>query len=431
MALPTYVGAGTGAGGTGNITPTNPAQTADDILLLFVETPNNAVTAPTGGSGPGWQAVTNSPQGTGTADGVNATRLSVFWLRSNGSEADPTILDTGDHQYGIVHSFRGCHAVGNPWNITAGDVDATSNTVVAIPGATTTVADCLIVLACAWMTDTTANQVATYINVDLANITERSDLGTASGNGGGVAVITAEKATAGAYGATAATAATATRQGRMSIALMPPQGSTGSITGTSTATGVGASTAAASGAVAGTSTVTGVGASIAGGAGSSTGTSTATGVGRSTAGAGGAIAGVGTDTAAGAATAGVAGSIAGTGSDVGQGASTAGGAGAIAGLGTDAGQGGSIAAGVGFGAGSGSVAGATGSASSGVCTATGVGTLIAAGTAVAGATATFAGSGTLIAASPPVAGFETEVIYLYAVDTGVTVTAVDAVEVET
>lgn len=242
MALPTYQAAGTGAGGAGDVVPTWPTHQADDIGLLFVESANEVVTAPAG-----WAAVTSSPQGTGTAAGVNATRLSVFWKRAaSGAETNPTVTDAGDHTYAIILTFRGCDTAGNPWNGTpGGDVDATSNTIVSIPGSTTTVTDCLIVLAVAWMTDTTGAQISTYVNTDLANITERTDAGTAAGNGGGVTVITGEKATASAYGATTAVAGTATRQGRMSIALMPPQAPTGTLAVT-----LGAATSSSAGAVA-------------------------------------------------------------------------------------------------------------------------------------------------------------------------------------
>src|SRR5882672_7107385 len=72
-ALPTFIAAGTFAEGTGNITPGPPAGIqANDILLLFVETANETVSAPAG-----WSAVADSPQGTGTVGGATSTALTV------------------------------------------------------------------------------------------------------------------------------------------------------------------------------------------------------------------------------------------------------------------------------------------------------------------------------------------------------------------
>ena len=63
-APPTFVAAGTVASGTGTITPALPAGLqANDILLLFVETANQAISI-TNQNGGTWTQVTGSPQGT-------------------------------------------------------------------------------------------------------------------------------------------------------------------------------------------------------------------------------------------------------------------------------------------------------------------------------------------------------------------------------
>ena len=223
MAIPTFVAAGTAAGDIIAITPGLPAGiAADDILLLFLETANQAVTIPTPNGGT-WTEVTDSPQGTGAAGGASATRLTVFWSRYNGTQGAPTTDDPGDHVYGVILAFRGCITSGNPWDVTSGDVQATADTTVEIPGDTTTVVDCLVVVATVDNQDSVSStRYSAWTNADLATVTEQSDGGTAAGNGGGIGVATGEKAAVGAYTTTTATAFASTTQGRMSVALKPP-----------------------------------------------------------------------------------------------------------------------------------------------------------------------------------------------------------------
>jgi len=213
----TYVGAGAKASGTGAVTPALPTGwQANDIFLLFCETANEAVTAPTG-----WTAVANSPQGTGTAAGTSATRLTVFWRRATSSETAPTIADPGDHICAGILAFRNVVETGNPWDVTAGDVLTTASTSVTIPGATTTVPGCMVVVAVATGPDTITSQCSGWTNPNLSGLAELVDYYTNSGNGGGFGVASGTMTNAGNYGSTTATVATAFVQGRISIALKP------------------------------------------------------------------------------------------------------------------------------------------------------------------------------------------------------------------
>jgi hypothetical protein len=151
------------------------------------------------------------------------TQLTVFWARaSSGAMAAPTVADLGNHQLGEILTVRGCIASGDPWDVTAGDVQSTATTAVSVPGATTTVSDCLVVMIASNGFDTDIAQTSGWANPDLANVTERGDINTALGHGGGFGFATGEKAAVGAYGATTATLAGASQQGRLSIALRPP-----------------------------------------------------------------------------------------------------------------------------------------------------------------------------------------------------------------
>ncbi len=222
-AAPTFVAAGAVSSGTGAVTPALPAGiAANDILLLFLETANEAISISNQNGGT-WTAVTNSPQGTGTAGGTSATMLTVFWSRYNGTQGAPTASDSGNHQLGRIIAIRGAAASGNPWDVTAGGVEAVSDTSGSIPGATTTVANTLVVAAIATALpdkNSTAN-FSSWTNANLTSVTERTDNTVTAGNGGGLGIATGIKATAGAYGNTAVTLANSAYKGMMSIAVKP------------------------------------------------------------------------------------------------------------------------------------------------------------------------------------------------------------------
>ena len=225
-ATVTFVAAGTVAANTAAITPALPAGIAvNDILLLFLETGNETITIPTPNGGT-WAEVTNSPQGTGTTGAAGTgTRLTVFWSRYNGTQGAPTTSDSGNHQLGRMIAIRGAVTSGDPWDITAGGVEAVSDTSGSIPGATTTVANTLVVAAIATaLPDATGTtNFSLWTNGDLASLTERTDNTTNQGNGGGLGIVTGTKTTAGAYSNTAVTIAAAgsSYKGMMSIAIKP------------------------------------------------------------------------------------------------------------------------------------------------------------------------------------------------------------------
>ena len=222
---PTFIAAGAITSSASAITPALPSGIATgDILLLFLETGNETITIPTQNGGT-WAQVTNSPQGTGTTGtSGTGTRLTVFWSRYNGTQGAPTTSDSNEHQMGRIVAFRGTVPSGIPWDVTAGGVEATSDTSGSIPGATTTVNNTLIVAAIAASlpdSTSTTNFNNTWTNTDLTSITERIDNAQSAGNGGALGIATGAKATTGAYGNTAVTLTTAALKGMMSIALKP------------------------------------------------------------------------------------------------------------------------------------------------------------------------------------------------------------------
>lgn len=223
MALPTFVAAGTEAAGTTAVSPGLPAGwAADDIHLLVCETLSGETVTVTD-----WVAVTDSPQSLG-----GVTRLSVFWRRAVAGDAAPTTAGSSNHIMAQIFGFRGCPTTGNPWDVTSGGTDATSDTALIVPGDTTTVNDCLVVICVSTGRDSNVDQISGWANLDLANVAERGDAFTNTGGGGGIGVATGEKATAGAYGNTTATLAASDARAFMTIALKPVGGGSQSLTGT-------------------------------------------------------------------------------------------------------------------------------------------------------------------------------------------------------
>ncbi len=221
-AAPTFVAAGALATGTAAITVGLPVGIAtNDILLLFLETSNQAITIanPNGGT---WTEVTNSPQGTGTAATTTAVRLTVFWSRYNGTQTDPVTSDSGNRQLARTIAVRGVVNSGNPWDITSGGVDAVANTSGVIPGATTTVADTFIVTAIGTALPDAGSTVnfSSWSNGSFT-ATEQIDNTSTSGVGGGLGIATGPKAAIGAYGNTTVTLVNSSVKAMMSIALKP------------------------------------------------------------------------------------------------------------------------------------------------------------------------------------------------------------------
>lgn len=201
-AAPAFQAAGTAVNGTGSVSPAWPTHAIGDVALLFIESAGGEPA--TLSTAAGFAAVSNSPQATGT--GTNGTQITVFWARATSTTmATPTVADPGNHVYAQILTYRGVINSGNPWDVTGGGVKATAGTSVTVTGVTTSVPDTLIVQAVARDDDTNAAEFSNQTNTNLTGVTERTDAGTTSGNGGGFAVWDGVKATAGATGSTTAT----------------------------------------------------------------------------------------------------------------------------------------------------------------------------------------------------------------------------------
>jgi len=215
MPMPIIVGVGAGASGAADVTPPYPAAYTAvdlDIALTFIECDvTDTITPPTN-----WAQLSNSSVSSGTT-----TKLTVLWRRLTASEAAPLITDAGNHMQARMIVLRGCVTTGNPWNQVQPSTELVTDTTVSITGVTTTVPNCLILAAFTTGQDTSSTAGATgWTNGNLVNLVERMDDWTAAGTGGGLAMATGEKATAGATGATTATLSlTANFKAQMTIAM--------------------------------------------------------------------------------------------------------------------------------------------------------------------------------------------------------------------
>lgn len=219
MAIPTVYAVGTASGSTGAPTPTYPAGTvANDVVVIFIESGNEPVPAMTDWFDVG-VGVVNQPSGVVTA-------LTVRWRRAAGAlSGNITVPDSGNHTAAQAVGFRGCVTTVTPYEAAQIGLDNAAGTGVSIPGSTTTTVDTLVVAAFATGTDVISTaMVSGWANADLTSVTERCDFwtdqGTGALGGGGFGVATGGKAAAGAYGPTTATITTGNTKALMTFAML-------------------------------------------------------------------------------------------------------------------------------------------------------------------------------------------------------------------
>src|SRR5262245_32339673 len=222
MAAPTFVNRGAYVASTNAMGVPSPASiSADDILLLWVCTTNGAASI-TNSNGGTWAATADSPQSE-----ASNIRLACSWSRYNGTQGDPTVGDSGDLQHGVITAWRGCITSGNPWDVTSGGTDANVNTSVTVPGDTTTVADCRVVIGIAIGDD--GPTIGNFTNSDLGSIANTDENGSSTGSDSRLGFAHGTKAAAGSYGNSTATLSANETKAYITIALKPPTSSSFSI----------------------------------------------------------------------------------------------------------------------------------------------------------------------------------------------------------
>ncbi len=210
-ATPTYVGKGTSAAGTGNVTPTLPGSLAtNDLMVLEAETNGETVTAPAG-----WTEFSFSPYNNTS----NITRLTLFYRRYVSGDGNPTITDPGDHCIAQVYAFRGVTVTGDGSSMHTNS-GFSSTTAFTIPQGTTTDPNQLVALFIADGADVATNRfVGLGTNASLTSLNQRESISSNLGDGGGLNLYTGIKATAGSCGDLTGTLGTGTGFACISIAF--------------------------------------------------------------------------------------------------------------------------------------------------------------------------------------------------------------------
>lgn len=214
MAFPSVrsVGAVAAAAAVSSIQPALPAgYQADDILLLVCEhTPTTDV--PTVDQG--YTLLATQNQGTNT-------RLDVYWKRAAASETAPIVTSGAPNHYvGVLIAIQGCSTTGLPFDFDLTGSTAT-NVTHSIPAGRTSGPDRLVIGCISRANDAAGAGFSGWTNADLASLTEVIDDGTLTGNGGGIAIVSGQKATAGAFGATTVTTVS-TQTAALVVSFMPP-----------------------------------------------------------------------------------------------------------------------------------------------------------------------------------------------------------------
>ena len=212
------VGAYQGAAGsiTHTIGGTSGISEPGDLILIFLESANEAFTAVTG-----YLQAPSSPQGRGTAAAPNATRLTIFYKISDGTETTYVTGDSGDHNSVGSLVIRDVDVL-NPFNANAGTNANAVSATVTCSSVTTTKAECLIINAIA--TDYDVGSTAVFsnpTNANLTSITERIDGTTAQQDGGGLGIFTGLKGTAGSTGSTTVTQVASEEYCEITLAIAP------------------------------------------------------------------------------------------------------------------------------------------------------------------------------------------------------------------
>jgi hypothetical protein len=216
---PTVVSVGAVAANALAVTPALPANIrTNDLLLLFCETENQAISIATQNGG-NWALIT-AATGTGVASAADAVMISVFFDRYNGTQTAPVTSDSGDHQLCRMMAIRGVPPSGTPWVIATGTTEAADQSW-SFPSTSTTVANNLVVIVGAGSLPdaTTTTEFGALTNANLSGITERVDNTTTAGTGGSLYAATGTAAAIGDYGASTLTSVTSAVKAMVSLGI--------------------------------------------------------------------------------------------------------------------------------------------------------------------------------------------------------------------
>lgn len=219
-ALPIVIG-NAAQGGTGGFTLAYPTGTLPgDLVVAYIHTCAETFTVPAA-----FTEAADSPQSIGTAAAAGSTRLVVAYRRAVDGDTGFAMPDSGNVNLVLLVTYRGAVETGNPFDVTAAGTEA-SDTSLSATGDTTTVGNCLVIVAATNATDNVAgvDQYSAWTNAALGSFAGYAFTQTAAGNGGGVNVAHGSMIAAGTFGATTATLAAASAKAFWTGALKPAAG---------------------------------------------------------------------------------------------------------------------------------------------------------------------------------------------------------------
>jgi hypothetical protein len=209
MALPTVVGTGARSE-TSAVWPAG--HLAGDWGYLAVEHGSGTVTTPTGWT-PRYKI----------ANGATST-LTIFRKKAaSGAEAAAALAGGTDHMWGGIIAFRGCDATEPEHAVATMIQQGGAITTGTLPGVLTDEDNCLLAMWLAWNIDNAGPLASAETNATLGSVTEQSDDGTVTNNGGGFVSLTGTLAAHGYSDITQLTLATASQWTAITIALRPAQ----------------------------------------------------------------------------------------------------------------------------------------------------------------------------------------------------------------
>ena len=201
MAAPVHQANGTTQALATAITVGWPAHAVNDLGILAIDTSNQPNTLPT----PNGMTLLGQA-GIGTAGAAGAVALQLWHaFATSSSMGSPVTDDAGDHQIGAIATYRGAYIGRAPQLV--GFASGTG-TAITSPGGTTDADGALVLMVVAHGIDTSSPaQVSAQANASLSGILEDFEAASTINNGGGIAIASGIKATAGSFSGWTATLA--------------------------------------------------------------------------------------------------------------------------------------------------------------------------------------------------------------------------------
>jgi hypothetical protein len=180
------------------------APVSGDAMYIFLESCDSTTAAGTPNTPSGWTKLVETTRLSGS---TGVTTFTIFGKIAGASEADVTIDGVGNHcaAFMVVVRDHGLSVIGDTQVGSTNGSDNTADTTATALGITTADADTLVLICIGTGRDVTTDNISGYTNANLDGITEQGENFTNSGAGGGVAVATGVKGSAGATGNSTAT----------------------------------------------------------------------------------------------------------------------------------------------------------------------------------------------------------------------------------